>query len=101
MTLLHDLHQPDSFRSCTWNTTSNPDLAFANVTSTLPQRLVLDPFPRSQHRPTLLSHFTQLNLFQQRMLGDETSARPNGNSLQTWWNLGLIRCLLPVPQAQT
>ena len=49
VTLLHDLHQPDSFRSGRWNTTSNPDLAFANVTSTLPQCLVLDPFPRSQN----------------------------------------------------
>ena len=47
VTLLHDPHQPDSFRYGRWNTTSNPDLAFANVTSTLPQRLVLDSFPKS------------------------------------------------------
>ena len=30
-------------------------LAFANVTSTLPQRLVLDSFPRSQHRPSFIT----------------------------------------------
>ena len=46
VTLLHNPHQLDSFRSGRWNVISNPDLAFANVTSTLPQRLVLDSFPR-------------------------------------------------------
>ena len=55
VTLLHDPHQPDSFRSGRWNTTSNPDLAFANVTSTLPQRLALDSFPKSQHRPSFIT----------------------------------------------
>ena len=54
VTLLHDPYQPDSFRSGRWNTTFNPDLAFANVTSTLSQRLVSDPFPRSQHRPSFI-----------------------------------------------
>ena len=82
LTLLHDPHLRDSFRSGRWNTTSNPDLDFANLTSTLPQRLVLDPFPRSQLH--LLPHITQLNLFQQRMLRDVTSTRPNGNNLHTW-----------------
>ena len=55
VTLLHDPHQPHSFRSGRWNTTSNRELAFANVTSTLPQSLVLDPFPRSQHRPSFIT----------------------------------------------
>ena len=57
MTLFHDPHQPDSFRSGRWNTTSNQDLAFVNVTSILPQRLVLDPFPRSQHRPSYITPY--------------------------------------------
>ena len=57
VTLLHDPHQPDSFRSGRWNTTSNQDLAFVNVTSILPQRLVLHPFPRSQHRPSFITPY--------------------------------------------
>ena len=57
VTLLHDPHQSDSFRSGRWNTTSNPDLAFANVTITLPQCLVLDPFPRSQHRTSFITPY--------------------------------------------
>ena len=57
VTLLHDPHQPDSFRSGKWNTTSNQDLAFASVTSILSQRLVLDPFLRSQHRPSFITPY--------------------------------------------
>ena len=57
VTLLHDPHQPDRFRSGRWNTTSNSDLAFANITSTLPQRIILDPFSRSQHRPSLITQY--------------------------------------------
>ena len=57
MTLLHNSHQPDSFRSGRWNTTSNPDLAFANVTSTLSQGLILDLFARSQHRPSFITRY--------------------------------------------
>ena len=39
-----------------WNTGTNPDLAFAGVDpdSRLPDRRVLDKFPRSQHRPSLI-----------------------------------------------
>ena len=42
-----------SFYSGRWNTGTNPDLAFASVgpNSRLPDRRVLDKFPRSQHRP--------------------------------------------------
>ena len=55
VTLLHDPHQPDSFTSGRWNTTSNSDLAFTNVTSTILQCLVLDSFPRSQHRSSFIT----------------------------------------------
>ena len=34
-----------------WNTGTNPDLAFASV----PDRRVLEKFPRSQHRPSLIT----------------------------------------------
>ena len=43
------------FYSGRWNTTSNPDLAFANLMCPLPHRIILDAFPRSQHRPSLIS----------------------------------------------
>ena len=52
--LLFDPKQPDSFHSCRWNTTSNPDLAFVNFQGPSPHRIILDPFPKSQHRPSLL-----------------------------------------------
>ena len=46
-----------SFYSGRWNTGTNPDLAFASVgpNSRLPDRRVLDKFPRSQHRPSLIT----------------------------------------------
>ena len=89
LTLLHDPYQPNSFRSGRWNTTSNPDLAFANLTTTLPQRIVLDPFPRSRHRSSLTTSYNPDEpIPQQKMLRDGTSARLNGNNLHTWWNLG-------------
>ena len=47
----------DSFYSGCWNTGTNPDLAFASVgpNSRLPDRRVLDKFPRSQHRSSLIT----------------------------------------------
>ena len=46
-----------SFYSGRWNTSINPDLAFASVgpNSRLPDRCVLEKFPRSQHRPSLIT----------------------------------------------
>ena len=46
-----------SFYSSRWNTGTNPDLAFASVgpNSCLPDRRVLDKFPGSQHRPSLIT----------------------------------------------
>ena len=45
---------PDSFHSGRWNTTSNPDLAFVNLDGPAPSRIILDHFPKSQHRPSLI-----------------------------------------------
>ena len=53
--LIFDPKQPDSFRSAQWGTTTNPDLAFVNLDGPLPSRIVLDPFPRSQHCPIFIS----------------------------------------------
>ena len=53
--MVFDPKLPDSFRSARWGTTTNPDLAFVNLDGPLPSKIVLDPFPRSQHRPTFIS----------------------------------------------
>ena len=55
MRLLYDPKQPDSFHSGRWNTTSNPDLAFVNLDGPDPVRVILDHFPKSQHRPSLIT----------------------------------------------
>ena len=45
-----------SFHSQRWNSDTKPDLAFAHTVDTgIPTRRVLDKFPRSQHRPSLIS----------------------------------------------
>ena len=56
LTLLYDPKEPASFHSQGWNSDTNPDLAFAHTADTgIPTRRVLDKFPRSQHRPSLIS----------------------------------------------
>ena len=51
---LYDPKQPDSFHSGRWNTTTNADLAFVNLVGPAPSRIILDHFPKSQHRPSLI-----------------------------------------------
>ena len=55
--LLYNAKGPASFYSGRWNTGTNPDLAFASVgpNSHLPDKRVLEKFPRSQHRPSLIT----------------------------------------------
>ena len=55
--LLFDPKEHSSFISGRWNTETNPDLAFAKVIGhkPLPVRRILDRFPRSQHRPSLIT----------------------------------------------
>ena len=57
LALLYNAKDAASFYSGVWNTGTNPDLAFASVgpNSRLPDRRVLDKFPRSQHRPSLIT----------------------------------------------
>ena len=57
LALLYNAKDAASFYSGRWNTGTNPDLAFASVgpNSRLPDRCVLDKFPRSQHRPSLIT----------------------------------------------
>ncbi|KAK3883799.1 hypothetical protein Pcinc_011924 [Petrolisthes cinctipes] len=52
LTLLHDAKQKPSFLSARWRRGYNPDLAFVTSRhSNTFEKLVLDPVPRSQHRP--------------------------------------------------
>ena len=57
LALLYNAKDAASFYSGRWNTGTNPDLAFAIVgpNSCLPDRRVLEKFPRSQHRPLLIT----------------------------------------------
>ena len=57
LALLYNTKDAASFYSGRWNTGTNPDLAFASVgpNSRLPDRRVLDKYPRSQHRPLLIT----------------------------------------------
>ena len=56
LALLYNAKNAASFYSGRWNTGTNPDLAFASIgpNSCLPDRRVLNKFPRSQHRPSLI-----------------------------------------------
>ena len=53
--LLHNPKGAANFTSGRWNTGTNPDLAFASTgpDNMLPDRCVLEKFPRSRHRPSL------------------------------------------------
>ena len=57
LALLYNAKDAASFYSGRWNTDTNSDLAFASVgpNSRLPDRRVLEKFPRSQHRPSLIT----------------------------------------------
>ena len=57
LALLYNAKDAASFYSGRWNTGTNPDLAFASIgpNSRLPDRRVLEKFPRSQHRPSLIT----------------------------------------------
>ena len=56
LALLYNAKDTASFYSGRWNTGTSPDVAFASVgpNSRLQDRRVLDKFPRSQHRPSLI-----------------------------------------------
>jgi len=58
--LLFDSKQPKTFHSAAWNTYTNPDLSFYSCdrSSLLPHptHTVGPNFPRSQHRPTFITH---------------------------------------------
>ena len=53
---LHDPKGVATFHSGCWNIGTNPNLAFVSVgpDSHVPDRQILEKFPRSQHRPLLI-----------------------------------------------
>ena len=57
LALLYNAKDTASFYSGHWNIGTNPDLAFASVgpNSRLSDRRVLEKFPKSQHRPSLIT----------------------------------------------
>ena len=57
LALLYNAKDAASFYSGLWKTGTNPDLTFASVAlnSRLPDRRVREKFPRSQHRPSLIT----------------------------------------------
>ena len=57
LALLYNAKDAASFYSSHWNTGTNPDLAFTSIgpNSHLPDTRVLEKFPRSQHRPLLIT----------------------------------------------
>ena len=57
LTLLYNPKEPDSFHSAHWNSCTNPDPSFASSTEdqSSSTRRVLEKFPRSQHRPSLIT----------------------------------------------
>ena len=57
LALLYNAKDAASFYSSCWNTGTNPDLAFTSIgpNSCLPDRCVLEKFPRSQHQPLLIT----------------------------------------------
>ena len=57
LALLYNPKDSVSFHSGRWNSSTNPDLTFASADSDrrLPDRRVLEKFPKSQHRPSLIT----------------------------------------------
>ena len=87
--LLYNAKEAASFYSGRWNTGTNPDLAFASVgpNSRLPDRRVLEKFPRWQHRPSLITpprFDTAVPSIKKCLLIEGTSARPNGVITLLW-----------------
>ena len=68
LALLHDPKQPDSFCSARWGTTTNPDLAFTNIGALTVNRRVLEPFPKSQHRPSIIESSASINSVPTRLV---------------------------------
>ena len=76
---LHHSKNVAIFHYGRWNTGTNPGLIFVSVIphSRVPDRRILEKFPRSQHRPSLF-HEDLLCLSRANLSSDGTFARPTG-----------------------
>ena len=83
LVLLHNSKDAASFHSGRWNTNTNMDLAFVSIDSDsrLPDKQILEKFPRSQHRPSLITPPRLLVLYQASLYSDGTFARPSGATI--------------------
>ena len=60
LSLVHDAKHPPFFNSARWKAEHNPDNAFVNQTiDSLCKKGVLDPIPRTQHRPISVSVYSR------------------------------------------
>ena len=77
---LYDPKQPASFKSARWGTGTNPDLAFVDCSTETPhaERQILAPFPRSQHRPSLITTGTYIK-------STNSSNKPRWNFKKANW----------------
>lgn len=95
--LVFDAKERNTFKSRTWNTESNPDLAFVSTNEKcqpLPMsRCVLKEFPKSQHRPVILEMGIQIPII-------KSFPKPRWNFQKADWNsfkADLDKCLGWVP----
>ena len=82
LSLIIDLKQRGTFHSARWNRDYNPDLCWVSAHNGLPLPAtitVLDDFPRSQHRPTLLHVGIRIPLLQ-------SLQKPRWNFRKADWN---------------
>jgi len=92
--LLYDPRKADIFSPHRWNVGTNPDLAFASFgqDSRLPDRRVLAKFPRSQHRPSLITpprlkvtaHSDPVKRWKFRMADWKRFCLHTGESIERW-----------------
>ena len=60
---LHDPKDEATFYSGHWSTGTNPDLTFVSIgpDSCVSDRCISEQFPKSQHRPSLIDCFSNIN----------------------------------------
>ena len=80
--LLYNPKQQDSFHSGRWSSTTNPDLAFANIGS-LTKWLVLNQFPKSQHIPSLISPINPIRSIPSKAVKRWNFRKANWSKLNT------------------
>ena len=79
---LYDPKQPTSFISGRWQLGTNPDLTFSTqIYGTTPERYILERFPKSRHRPSLITTPPLISFTSSASFPDGTSEKQIGNFL--------------------